>query len=138
MCRYLSDPEVTMLTSMDVRPHEQVEEMIRWEIEGYKKSSAMRWGETVQMKRGEGQSNRRRTRLLHRIFELGVLAKGIDGGLELIGGLLLLVLSPAAIRGTVLILVQGELKEDPTDLVANLLLHTPPLLFRPEFLRARF
>jgi uncharacterized membrane protein len=72
----------------------------------------------------EGQSKRaRRRRLLHRIFELGVIAKGIDEGLELIGGLLLLLLSPAAIRGAILLLVQGELKEDPTDLVADLLVH---------------
>jgi uncharacterized membrane protein len=59
--------------------------------------------------------------LLHRLFELGVLAKGVDGAFELFGGLLLLLLSPAAIRGTIFLLVQGELKEDPTDLVANLL-----------------
>jgi uncharacterized membrane protein len=63
----------------------------------------------------------RQGRLLHRIFELGVIAKGIDGALELIGGLLLLFLSPTAITGAILFLVQGELKEDPTDLVANLL-----------------
>ena len=64
-----------------------------------------------------------KARLLHRVFELGVLAKGVDGALELIGGLLLLFLSAAAIRGVILFLVQGELKEDPTDLVANLLVH---------------
>jgi uncharacterized membrane protein len=62
-------------------------------------------------------------RLLHLVFELGVIAKGVDGALELIGGLALLLLSPTAIRGTILFLVRGELKEDPTDLVANLLLH---------------
>jgi len=50
-----------------------------------------------------------------------VIAKGVDGALELIGGLLLLILSPPAITGAILFLVQGELKEDPTDLVANLL-----------------
>ena len=67
--------------------------------------------------------DRRRLRLLHRLFEFGVIAKGVDGALELIGGMLLLLLSPAAITGTILFLVEGELKEDPTDLVANLLLH---------------
>jgi uncharacterized membrane protein len=72
-----------------------------------------------------GQSKRAwRRRLLHRIFELGVIAKGIDGALELVGGLLLLFLSPVAITGAILLLVQGELKEDPTDLVANLLVHS--------------
>jgi uncharacterized membrane protein len=64
-----------------------------------------------------------RRRLLHRIFELGVIAKGIDGALELIGGISLLFLSPASITGAISFLVQGELKEDPTDFVANLLVH---------------
>jgi len=67
--------------------------------------------------------NSNRTPLLHRLFELGVFTKGVDGVLELFGGLLLLLLSPAAIRGTIFLLVQGELKEDPTDLMANLLVH---------------
>ena len=66
--------------------------------------------------------NRRRT--LHRFFELGILIKGIDGGLELVGGLLLLFLAPATISGILFFLVRGELKEDPTDLIANLLLHS--------------
>jgi uncharacterized membrane protein len=71
----------------------------------------------------EEPRNLKRRRALHRFFEVGVVAKGIDGALELIGGLLLLFLSPAAIRGIIRFLVQGELKEDPTDLVANLLLN---------------
>ena len=53
-----------------------------------------------------------------------MLIKGIDGGLELVGGLLLILPSPAAINRVVFFLVEGELKEDPTDLIANLLLHT--------------
>ena len=63
-------------------------------------------------------------RNLHRFFELSILIKGIDGGLELVGGLLLVFLSPVAINRVILFFVEGELKEDPTDLVANLLLHT--------------
>jgi uncharacterized membrane protein len=63
-------------------------------------------------------------RILHRFFELGILIKGVDGVLELGGGLLLVFLSPVAINHVVLFFVEGELKEDPTDLVANLLLHT--------------
>jgi uncharacterized membrane protein len=63
-------------------------------------------------------------RILHRFFELGILLKGVDGGLELVGGLLLVFLSPVAINRVVFFFVEGELKEDPTDLVANLLLHT--------------
>src|ERR1700731_1053601 len=63
-------------------------------------------------------------RILHRFFELGIIIKGVDGGLELIGGLLLVFLPSAAINRVVFFFVEGELKEDPTDLVANLLLHT--------------
>ncbi len=63
-------------------------------------------------------------RILHRFFELGILIKGVDGGLELVGGLLLAFLSPVAINRVVFFFVAGELKEDPTDLVANLLLHS--------------
>lgn len=39
-------------------------------------------------------------RFIHRIFQLGVLAQGVDGALELIGGLLLLsqVLALAAVN----------------------------------------
>jgi uncharacterized membrane protein len=65
-----------------------------------------------------------RRRILHRFFELGILIKGVDGGLELFGGLLLLFLAPATINGILLFFIRGELKEDPTDLVANLLLRT--------------
>jgi uncharacterized membrane protein len=40
------------------------------------------------------------------------------------GGLLLLFLTPTTINGILFFFIRGELKEDPTDLVANLLLHT--------------
>jgi uncharacterized membrane protein len=75
------------------------------------------------MSQGESR-NSGAGRLLHQFFELGILIKGIDGGLELVGGLLLIFLSPVAINRVLSFFVQGELKEDPTDLVANLLLHT--------------
>ena len=62
-------------------------------------------------------------RILHRFFEIGILIKGVDGGLELIGGLLLVFLSPSAINRVLLFFVEGELKEDPNDFFANLLVH---------------
>jgi uncharacterized membrane protein len=75
--------------------------------------------------RGEGELlNLMMRRILHRFFELGIIIKVVDGGLELVGGLLLVFLPPAAINRVVFFFVEGELKEDPTDLVANLLLHT--------------
>ena len=48
-----------------------------------------------------------------------MVLKGLDGALELIGGLLLLVVSPAAIQALVRSLTQHELSEDPHDFVAN-------------------
>ena len=75
--------------------------------------------------RGDGELlNLMMRRILHRFFELGILIKGVDGGLELVGRLLLVFLSPVAINRLLFFFVEGELKEDPTDLVANLLLHT--------------
>jgi uncharacterized membrane protein len=74
---------------------------------------------------GQGESrNLQACSILHRFFELGILIKGVDGGLELVGGLLLIFLSPAAINRVIFFFVEGELKEDPTDLIANLLLRT--------------
>lgn len=66
---------------------------------------------------------RARARLLHHIFVIGVIAKGVDGAVELIVGLLFAILSPAAIKGLIFLLIQGELREDPTDIVANLIRH---------------
>jgi uncharacterized membrane protein len=82
-------------------------------------------GRADALGRGQGELlNLMMRRILHRFFEVGIIIKGVDGGLELIGGLLLVSLPPAAINRVVLFFVEGELKEDPTDLVANLLVQT--------------
>jgi uncharacterized membrane protein len=60
---------------------------------------------------------------LDRVFRISVTLKGIDGALEVVGGLLLLVLSPAKIDAAVRTLTQHELSEDPHDFVARHLLH---------------
>jgi uncharacterized membrane protein len=57
-------------------------------------------------------------------FKIGVVLKGLDGVLEVVGGLLLLFLSPAAIEHIVRTLTAHELSEDPHDLIARYLLHT--------------
>jgi uncharacterized membrane protein len=59
-----------------------------------------------------------------RIFEIGIIGKGLNGAAELIGGLLLLVVSRDRIQHLVVVLTQGELSEDPNDVVARYLLHT--------------
>ena len=60
---------------------------------------------------------------LDRTFAVGILLKGLDGVLEVIGGLLLLVVSPATIDRLTIALTQHELSEDPHDFLATHLLH---------------
>ena len=62
--------------------------------------------------------------LLDQTFEVGIILKGLDGVLEVTGGLLLLVVSPATIDRVVTSLTQHELSEDPHDLLATHLLRT--------------
>ncbi len=62
--------------------------------------------------------------LLDQTFEVGIILKGLDGLLEVIGGLLLLLVSPATIDRVVTSLTQHELSEDPHDFLATHLLKT--------------
>ncbi|HEY4574143.1 MAG TPA: DUF2127 domain-containing protein [Thermoanaerobaculia bacterium] len=64
-----------------------------------------------------------REKYLHWTFEIGVILKGIDGALEVLGGGLLLALSPSRITHLFLALTRPELAEDPNDKIAHLLLH---------------
>lgn len=59
---------------------------------------------------------------LDRIFEIGIILKGLDGVLEIIGGLLLLAVTPATIDRMVIRVTQHELSEDPHDFIARHLL----------------
>ena len=59
---------------------------------------------------------------LDRVFEIGIIVKGLDGVLEAIGGLLLLAVTPATINQIMVRLTQHELSEDPNDFIANRLL----------------
>ena len=61
---------------------------------------------------------RQGTRIVDRAFFLALAIKGIDGALELIGGLLLFVVPPSAITLVFRSLTQHELSEDPHDFVA--------------------
>lgn len=69
------------------------------------------------------EKTRSGTALLDRTFRISLLLKGLDGVLELIGGFLLLVVTPAQIGEVGRFLTQHELAQDPRDLVANSLLH---------------
>ena len=61
--------------------------------------------------------------LLDRTFEISIILKGLDGALELIGGVLLLAVSPATISHLIARVTQHELSEDPNDVIATRLLH---------------
>jgi uncharacterized membrane protein len=57
--------------------------------------------------------------LLDRVFEVSITLKGLDGVLELIGGLLLFVLTPDRLNAIVAFLTQHELSQDPKDFLAT-------------------
>jgi len=61
---------------------------------------------------------------LDKTFKVGLVLKGLDGILEVAGGVLLLFLSPHAIEHIVRMLTAHELSEDPRDLIARHLLHS--------------
>lgn len=61
--------------------------------------------------------------LLDRTFRVSLILKGLDGVLELVGGILLLVITPEQIGDLVRFLTQHELAQDPNDFVANSLVH---------------
>jgi len=65
----------------------------------------------------------KRQKMVHLLFNIGVISKGVDGVLEVLGGLLLCFLSPAQIQSIARMLTQHELSEDPHDLLAGYLLH---------------
>lgn len=60
--------------------------------------------------------------LLDLTFRIGLVLKGVDGVLELAGGVLLLVVSPGQLGAMARFLTQHELSEDPNDVVANAVL----------------
>jgi uncharacterized membrane protein len=67
---------------------------------------------------------------IDKTFEIGMILKGLDGILELIGGLFVLLVSPEAINSLVNWLTQHELSQDPHDFIATHLLHSAQGLTR--------
>ncbi len=55
-------------------------------------------------------------------FNITLILKGIDGFFELVGGILLIVISPATINQFAERLTQHELSQDPNDFIAHHLL----------------
>ena len=64
-----------------------------------------------------------RNRVLDLVFLVGVALKGLDGLLELLGGIVLLLTGPDRLAREVAAITAHELGEDPHDLVAGLLVH---------------
>ncbi len=63
------------------------------------------------------------TNLFDKVFEGGIILKGVDGLLELLGGLLVLFVSPATLHNFITFVTHRELVDDPHDKIANLLVH---------------
>jgi len=61
---------------------------------------------------------------LDKTFKIGLVLKGLDGILEVVGGIVLLFLSPQAIQHIARTLTSHELSQDPHDLIARYILHT--------------
>lgn len=61
--------------------------------------------------------------LLDKTFWVALVLKGLDGVLEAIGGVLLLIVSPRQIGAVTRLLTQHELSEDPHDFIATTLVH---------------
>jgi uncharacterized membrane protein len=57
--------------------------------------------------------------LLDWTFEIALVLKGLDGVLELVGGIVLLVVPRARLVGWAAALTQHELSEDPQDFIAT-------------------
>jgi len=57
--------------------------------------------------------------LTDKAFKTALYLKGLDGLLETLGGILLLLISPAQVNRWAARLTQGELSQDPHDLIAN-------------------
>jgi uncharacterized membrane protein len=60
---------------------------------------------------------------LDRTFAVGIILKGLNGIIEVVGGLLLLVATPESIGRIVTALTRRELAQDPSDFLATRLLH---------------
>jgi uncharacterized membrane protein len=61
---------------------------------------------------------------LDKTFKIGLVLKGLDGILEVAGGILLVFLSPHVIEHLARTLTAHELSQDPHDLIARYILHT--------------
>ncbi len=62
--------------------------------------------------------------LFDKVFEGGLIIKGVFAAGEFLSGLLLLFISPASIHQFLTFITQQELSEDPHDKIAHFILHS--------------
>lgn len=60
---------------------------------------------------------------LDRVFRLSLALKALDGAFEIVGGVLLLALSPEQLSRLARAVTQHELSQDPHDVIARHVLH---------------
>ncbi len=65
----------------------------------------------------------RDNRFFHYLFRIGIALKFMNGALEILGGLLLLIVNTSMLSAFVATYLSPELFEDPNDFIANALLH---------------
>src|SRR5437870_1883161 len=63
-------------------------------------------------------------RALDDTFKISVTLKGLDGALEIAGGVILILVSPRSIDHVARALTEHELSRDPHDFIARHLLHS--------------
>jgi uncharacterized membrane protein len=59
----------------------------------------------------------------HKLFDLGIKVKLIDGILEILGSFMLMYFNPARLDKLLVFLTQHELSNDPNDVFSNFLVH---------------
>jgi uncharacterized membrane protein len=62
--------------------------------------------------------------ITHHLFNISIIAKGVDGVLETIGGILLFFISPQRIHSIIQRITQHELSKDHKDIIASYLLNS--------------
>ncbi len=68
--------------------------------------------------------NKLTQKILDYFFQIGVLLKGINGALELLGSFIFLFFSTAKIDRFLIWISSSEIAEDPKDLIANWLINS--------------
>lgn len=76
------------------------------------------------MEKESNKEHRPKQDLTDRAFHISLLLKGLDGLLECIGGVFLLLINPEQINRWAQRFTEGELSQDPHDFIANHILKT--------------